>query len=157
MRGDHKRGARRARGLSLLELMLVVGLVAIVSAIAVPAYTGYVDRARVGEAVAAIADMQSQIERFRTVNARLPATLVEAVPAPPLDPWGRPYVFYNYAANESPDPSRRDRNLRPINSEYDLYSRGRDGLTHRNLGNPDSEDDVVRGKDGSFVGLGKNF
>jgi general secretion pathway protein G len=147
----------REAGLTLLELMLVVGLVAILTSIAVPAYTEYAERARVSQAARDIGDLQMAIERFRTRQLRLPVDLAEIDRADLRDPWGRAYVFYDYDEGRSPDPSRRDRNLRPLNTDYDLYSIGKDGASHKMLSNRNSDDDVIRALDGSFIGRGKDF
>ena len=48
--------------------------------------------------------------------------------------------------------ARVDSNDYQINFDYDLYSMGRDGKTNKELSHNDSEDDVIRGKDGSFIG-----
>ena len=144
-------------GFSLLELMLVVGLVAILTAIAVPSYRAYQDRARVAQATRDIGEISQRIERFRTAQLQLPMDLDEVGRDGVLDPWGRPYVYYNYDEDRSPDPTRRDRNLRPLNTDYDLYSLGRDGESHKQLNNAASEDDVVRALDGSFIGRGEDF
>lgn len=149
------------RGFSLLELMMAVGLVGILAAIAIPSYERYMERAKLSEAVQEMGDIQLRIERFRTRNMRLPNTIAEAtagVAATALtDPWGRAYVYYNYGAGATPDPTRRDQNLKPLNSDYDLYSIGKDGQTHKQLNNAVSKDDVVRALDGSFIGYGKDF
>jgi general secretion pathway protein G len=47
---------------------------------------------------------------------------------------------------------RKDRNLVPINSDYDLYSLGPDGETRPPLTAGPSRDDIARAADGSFVG-----
>jgi general secretion pathway protein G len=44
-----------------------------------------------------------------------------------------------------------------LNSDFDLYSVGRDGLTAASLLNSKSRDDVVRARDGSFVGTAQEF
>lgn len=152
---------RAQGGYSLLELMIAVGLVGILSAIAVPSYQRYMERAKVSEAVQEMGEIQLRIERFRTRNMRLPTTLAEGtsgLAATMLtDPWGRSYVYYNYAAGTSPDPTRRDKNLKPLNTDYDLYSVGKDGQTEKQLNNAASLDDVVRALDGSFLGYAKDF
>lgn len=155
------RASRIHAGFSLLELMMAVGLIGILSAIAVPSYQRYMERAKVSEAVQEMGEIQLRIERFRTRNMRLPANLAEAaagLPATALtDPWGRAYVYYDYAAGTTPDPTRRDKNLKPLNTDYDLYSVGQDGATEKQLNNAASQDDVVRALDGSFIGYAKDF
>jgi general secretion pathway protein G len=53
--------------------------------------------------------------------------------------------------------SRKDQFLVPLNNDYDLYSRGVDGISVPSITAPVSLDDVVRGSNGSFIGLGKNY
>lgn len=52
---------------------------------------------------------------------------------------------------------RKDRNLNPINSDFDLYSMGPDGATVSALTAPRSHDDLVRARNGSFFGVAEDF
>ncbi len=45
----------------------------------------------------------------------------------------------------------------PINSQFDLYSRGRDGASQPPLTAGPSLDDVVLANDGGFVGLAAEY
>jgi general secretion pathway protein G len=45
----------------------------------------------------------------------------------------------------------------PLNSNYDLYSVGRDGVSSPPMNAQNSRDDVVRANDGGFVGLAVNY
>ena len=45
----------------------------------------------------------------------------------------------------------------PLNTDYDLYSMGRDGKSKTPLTASESHDDIVRALDGEFVGLASEF
>ena len=51
-------------GFTLIEVMIVVAIVAILSAIAVPAYNDYVTRGRIPDATAGLATRQVQLEQW---------------------------------------------------------------------------------------------
>jgi general secretion pathway protein G len=77
----------------------------------------------------------------------------------PKDPWGRDYQFLNF---DSPIPGiaaliRKDHNLHPLNSEFDLYSLGPDGSSQPPLTAKPSQDDVIWARDGGFVGLAADY
>jgi type IV pilus assembly protein PilE len=59
---------RIARGFTLIEMMITVAIVGILTAIAVPAYTNYVVRARTAEAFTALGGLQPMAEQFWTNN-----------------------------------------------------------------------------------------
>lgn len=66
------------------------------------------------------------------------------------------------AAGGGPPPDeqkkpRKDRFLKPITSDYDLYSMGVDGETTENLNAKQSLDDIIRASDGAYVGLAADF
>lgn len=74
---------RRARGYTLIELMVVVAIVGILAAVAYPAYTLHVRRAHRAEARAALQDAQQYMERYHAVYHRY-TTQAEQAPALPL-------------------------------------------------------------------------
>lgn len=53
-----------SRGFTLIEVMVTVAIVAILSAIAIPSYTEYVQRARIIDAVGTLSDMRNKMEQY---------------------------------------------------------------------------------------------
>jgi general secretion pathway protein G len=53
--------------------------------------------------------------------------------------------------------ARKDHFLVPLNSDYDLYSVGKDGDSRPPLSAPVSADDVIRASDGAYIGLAANY
>ena len=72
-----------------------------------------------------------------------------------LDPWGNPYQYLNIAQDAG--KAKKDQFLVPINTDFDLYSMGRDGETHTNLTVKVSQDDIIRANNGGFVGLAIDY
>jgi type IV pilus assembly protein PilE len=54
---------RHAKGFTLIEMMITVAIVAILAAVAVPAYSQYVMRSKISEAVANLSDMRVKMEQ----------------------------------------------------------------------------------------------
>ncbi len=55
-------------GVTLVELMIVIAIIAIISAIAIPAYEGYVKEARLSTARASIDSLRLFLEDYRLDN-----------------------------------------------------------------------------------------
>jgi general secretion pathway protein G len=142
---------RLVKGITVLELMIAMAIMATLSMIAMVLYRDYSETGRVAAAVVDIRDIEGAIVRFESINFRLPDDLTEAGKDHLRDPWGNPYQYLNLAG-ANPGDMRKDRNLVPINSDYDLYSMGPDGDSLPPLTAPPSRDDIVRANNGGFVG-----
>lgn len=59
---------KRERGFTLIEVMVVVAVIGILSAVAYPSYQDYVLRSRISEAVGAMESMRTDMERFYQDN-----------------------------------------------------------------------------------------
>lgn len=137
--------------------MFAIAMCAVLGALAVGGYTTYVNRARVSRAVADIGDIQLVVDRFQLNRGQFPDSLVEAGLGARLDPWGAPYQYLNFANVMGVGQMRKDRNLVPINTDYDLYSMGPDGRSVSPLTARPSHDDIVRANDGNFIGVAEDY
>ena len=71
----------KSRGFTLVELMVTVVIIAILSAIAVPAYRSYVQRSKRSGATSALLRIQASQEKFFLQNNAYSANLVGVPPA----------------------------------------------------------------------------
>jgi type IV pilus assembly protein PilE len=62
----------RQQGFTLIEIMIVVAIVAILAAIALPSYKDYVLRGRLTEAIAGVSDGRTKMEQFFADNRTYP-------------------------------------------------------------------------------------
>jgi len=147
---------RLSRGMSLLELTVAIGVVALVASVAVPSVDAYLNRGKAAHAIGDIGTISIQLYRWQSNTRKFPETLAEAGLSGFVDPWGNPYQYVN-VATAKPGAVRRDRNGTPINSDFDLYSLGPDGHTEARLGEGNARDDIVRANNGQFVGTAEDL
>ncbi|HEX4597888.1 MAG TPA: prepilin-type N-terminal cleavage/methylation domain-containing protein [Burkholderiaceae bacterium] len=147
----------RVAAFTLIELLLGMAILAVLATIAVPSYSTYIDRAKVTQAQADIVQTEVAIAQYLSDHASLPPDLTVLNSVNPTDPWGNPYQYLNLGLRGATGRARKDKSLVPINSDYDLYSVGKDGQSVPALTAKVSQDDVVRGRNGAFVGLGADF
>jgi general secretion pathway protein G len=146
---------RQQIGVTLLELMVALAAVAVLASIAIPAFNGYVQRTRVSRAISEIGTISLQLYRWQANTRTFPATLAEAGLGG-NDPWGNPYEYTRVEG--TPDNElRKDHNLHPINTDFDLYSMGPDGDSRRPLTAQKSRDDIIRANDGAFIGIAQDY
>lgn len=224
-------------GLSLVELMVVLALIATTSALAIPHYLGVVETARVTRAIGDIEAIDREIALYAAQHGCLPSSLADIGYADRKDPWGNTYSYQvlgtgpeaggagdgggagnsggggagadaggkpggdkagkggnadgngkgNAAGGDGAatgggtggtdgtggrrtascaacngqcvgsGQARKDHNLVPINSDFDLFSSGPDGKSVPALTGGPSRDDIVRGSDGAYFGPAKDY
>jgi len=148
-----------ARGLTLIEVLVVLAILGILGAIALPRYQDYRERVRVTQAINDVNVMSLVVKSYMADNREPPDSLVVVGTANKLDPWGNPYEYHRIsgASKGVIGKARKNKNLVPINSDFDLYSKGKDGMSAGPLTAGPSRDDVVRANDGKFVGLASDY
>ncbi len=155
------------RGFTIIELLIVVLMIGTLSAIGVPLYRTALDKAKLTKAVGDIRIFEKEIVVYQLFNSGPPDTLAAIGRANWRDPYGNPYEYLSYAlakkskkwggTKAGTEKPRKDKFLKPLNSDYDLYSKGKDGLSDESLTAKESWDDIVRAVDGGFVGLASEF
>lgn len=152
-------GKEHFRGLTLIELLVVIAILGTVVGIAMPIYSNQIEKARIVKAISEIAIIQREIAAYKGEESDnfLPNTLDDIGRGNLLDPWDNPYEYLNYANTKNYQGARKDQFLKPLNSDYDLYSKGKDGESQKNLNVPASQDDVIRANDGRFIGLASEY
>ncbi|HXZ25302.1 MAG TPA: prepilin-type N-terminal cleavage/methylation domain-containing protein [Nitrospiria bacterium] len=146
------------KGFTLVELMLTVAIVGTLVGIAIPLYLSYLDKVRIAVAESDIQTLQVKIQMYEDAYGKLPDNLSDLKGVGP-DPWGDDYQYLNFAAAGPgwKGQARKDKFLVPLNSTYDLYSKGKDGQSKKPLTAKVSKDDIIRASDGAFIGLASDF
>src|SRR5262245_25412148 len=129
----------RARGFTLLELLVVVAILGLLVGFVAPRYFGQLGKSEVNTARAQIDALEKALDQYRLDIGRYPSAelglkaLVERPPSEPkwngpylrktvpLDPWGKAYV-YRFPGEKG---------------DFDLVSYGRDGAPGGNGDNAD--------------------
>ena len=131
---------RRTAGFTLIEIMVVVIVIGVLSALILPSFLGRAEKARVATAKQQISVLETAITLFQSDYARFPETLEDLVEkpsdidesqwTPPTikeknldDPWGNRFVYRQPGDN----------------GPFDLLSMGSDGV----VGGEDDGADVV--------------
>jgi general secretion pathway protein G len=142
----------RVRGLTLVELLIAMALTGILATMATTAWGGWRDRVMTKSAQEDIIAMSMAIDTFISDTGAPPDSLAGVGRQGMADPWGNAYVYTNLTTAKGKGKARKDHSLVPLNSDYDLYSKGPDGQSVGPLTAKASRDDILRANNGRFIG-----
>ena len=143
-------GSGKERGFTLIELLIVVAIIGIITAIAVPNLLNAIDKGKQKRSMADMRSIGSALEAYQVDNAFYPRnyTTLAAVTGvalwvegpylrnlPQSDGWGFPILFASDAAG----------------SGYTVRSAGKDGVTQSTYGATTDFDCDIIFEDGTFI------
>ncbi len=150
-----QRQGERCKAFTLIELLIVIGLIGILIAIATPLYFRQIDKAKSTVAISDIREMGKEIMEYMFERGEIPDSLADVGWENKVDSWGNPYEFLKIDSEgqEGKENQRTDQFGDSINSDFDLYSMGKDGKSEDSIEDADSLDDIIRASNGGYVGL----
>jgi general secretion pathway protein G len=148
-------------GFTIIEVVIALAILGILAAIAIPNYIAYAEKARVAQAITQIKLLERELIYYEEDNEEgLPDSLDGIGYGDLEDPWGTPYQYLRIRGADPP-PSRgqlrKDRFMVPVNTDFDLYSNGRDGDSRPPFTARASHDDIVRCNDGGYIGFASEY
>ena len=151
------------RGFSLFELLIVLVIASILALFGSALFGGDINcedakpgpiaRAKIANVIGAIGAVHLKVQMFELNNNRLPTSLSELKGVELTDPWGNAYQFLDHSTVNGNGPKRKNRNMVPVNRDYDIYSMGPDGKTATPFTSIPGQDDIVMAGDGAYFGI----
>jgi len=145
------------QGIGIIEFCIALIIAALVIGTITPVYLRIIEKKRIDYTINEIVEFQRDINRFERKFNRYPNDLSEIYPTIPIDPWGTPYHYQNIRNAQGMVNTRTNNDLAPINGDYDLFSAGPDKLTLPPVSASESRDDIIRGRNGNFIGIATEF
>ena len=148
-----------SKGITLIELSIAIAVIGVLAGVAVPGYISYRNNARISTAIDEMKLIEFDITNYVYEYEEYPDSLSDIGKDNLTDPWGNPYRYLRIDGGTTKGLNgkrRRDKNANPVNSDYDLYSMGKDGKTTAQFMGKKARDDIVRANDGEYFGLAED-
>ena len=158
----------RSRAFTLVELVFVVAIVALLISVAMPSFEESKRKQIIAQCESQIVVLSQRLEKYKGINYGYPNSLAE-LGAEEEDCYGNPFQYLNLdnfddkgmytgpADAKGPTKPRKDKNLKPLNTDFDLFSMGADGEYKDTLSAKVSRDDIIRANDGTFIGFADDY
>jgi general secretion pathway protein G len=152
--------------MTFIELLVTVVIASILAVIAIPMFGGATPncdnpdarqgpmmRAKLAQITGDIGQIHMALSRYELSYDRYPDSLADIGLGDMRDPWGNPYQYLVVFGRQDVGPVRKDHNLKPVNTSYDIYSMGPNGVTASPFTSTPGKDDIVMANDGDYFGL----
>ncbi len=136
----------------MVELIVVAAILGVLATLAMPAYNKFIENVKITRAISEIRAIEKDILAKVIDTNALPNSLNDIGRGTLKDPWGNLYQYLNIANGGAPRELFTE-----LNTDFDLYSLGPDGLTEQVISAANSLDDILRASDGNWVGVAENF
>lgn len=150
----HHQCLQSSPGFTLVELIVVCAILGVLATLAFPAYNQFIRGVKVARVISEIRTLEKDITSVVSDGNPLPNSLADIGRDTLRDPWGNLYQYLKIANGGTP---RQDDFTFDLNTDYDIYSLGPDGLSDTNIKAANSLDDIIRTSDGGWVGTGEDF
>lgn len=133
--------------------MIVIAIIGTLAGIAIPTFKNYREKATMVRCISEIRLIERELLAFylESDDDRFPDNLDVIGLGSLRDPWNNSYEYLPVASTPQ-GALRKDKFLVPVNTDFDLYSRGPDGKTVAPFTSKAARDDIVRANNGQYVG-----
>ena len=142
-------------GFTMIELLMVCAILGILVSLTIPQFLKFRVQIKVTTAVSEIRSIEKSVFAHLADNQDYPNSLNDINLGDWRDPWDQPYQYLNKSNN--PGAMRQGQFLTDLNSDFDIYSLGPDGVTTQVIKDAEGLDDIVRTAEGGWVGTGIDF
>lgn len=141
----------RCNGFTLVELVVVCAILGVLVTVAIPAFSNVLQSTKKSRAAADIRAIEKAIVAYSADKGVLPDSLSDVGMSEQYDPWLRKYEYQNLGSVGA-TPLEDIAGVQ-LNHDFDIYSKGEDGLSSATSGDPSNSDDITRSNDGVYAGL----
>ena len=131
--------------------MIVICIIVTLAGIAVPSYKNYIEQAKRTRCISELKLIERELLSYYIDNEGFPDSLNDIGLATLEDPWKNPYEYLPVEGAKK-GKLRKDHFMVPVNTDFDLYSKGPDGKSSTPFTAKSSRDDIVRANNGQYVG-----